>query len=64
MSTNEKAQEATGASSTAVHAMKENPDVVGFQREACHVMWALAAQSEDCKSKILAMGGVTILMGA
>ena len=37
---NEKAREVSGAISTVVHAMKENPDAVGFQREACQVLWA------------------------
>jgi len=61
---NDNASEASGAISTIVNAMKEKPDAVGFQREACHVLWALASQSEDCKSKILALDGVTILINA
>ena len=38
---NEKAQEVSGAISTVVRAMKENPDAVGFRREACQGLWAV-----------------------
>eukprot|EP00546_Thalassionema_frauenfeldii_P012594 CAMPEP_0178908732 /NCGR_PEP_ID=MMETSP0786-20121207/8087_1 /TAXON_ID=186022 /ORGANISM="Thalassionema frauenfeldii, Strain CCMP 1798" /LENGTH=845 /DNA_ID=CAMNT_0020580669 /DNA_START=246 /DNA_END=2783 /DNA_ORIENTATION=+ len=61
------ASEASNSISMIIKCMKENqenPDAVGFQREACNALWALAAQSEECKSKILALDGVTVLMGA
>lgn len=58
------ANEASNSISTVIKCMNENPDAVGFQREACNALWALAAQSEECKSKILALDGVTVLMGA
>jgi hypothetical protein len=60
----EFAGEASNGISAVINCMKENPDAVGFQREACNALWAFAAQSEDCKSKILALDGVTVLMGA
>jgi hypothetical protein len=45
-----------------LRCMRENPDKVGFQREACNALWALAAQSSDCKDEILNRDGVSILM--
>ena len=42
--------------------MKDNPKAVGFQREACSLLWILAALSENCESKILALDGIAVLM--
>uniref|UniRef100_A0A7S1D537 LRRK2 ARM repeat domain-containing protein n=1 Tax=Cyclophora tenuis TaxID=216820 RepID=A0A7S1D537_CYCTE len=60
----EYALEASNGISTIINAMKDNPEAVEFQTEACNALWALAAQSEDCKSKIVALDGVQILMNA
>ena len=60
----EYALEASNGISTIINAMKDNPDAVDYQLEACNALWALAAQSEDCKSKIVALDGVQILMSA
>ena len=56
------AEEASGAVSTVINAMKDNPKAVGFQREACSLLWILAALSENCESKILALDGIAVLM--
>jgi hypothetical protein len=44
--------------------MKENPNAVDFQREACFALWALAAQSFECKKRIESLDGVSILRAA
>jgi len=54
--------EAEGAISTIINAMRDNPKEVNFQREACSALWVMAAQSENCQSKILALDGVSVLM--
>lgn len=64
LTNHEFATEASNGISAVINCMKDNPDAVGFQREACNTLWALAAQSEECKNKILALDGVTVLMGA
>jgi hypothetical protein len=56
------AAEASGGISTIIQAMKENPDEGTFQTEACGALWAMSAQSEDCKQKILALDGNSVLM--
>ena len=56
------AEEASGAVSTVINAMKDNPKAVSFQREACSLLWILAAVSENCESKILALDGISVLM--
>jgi hypothetical protein len=56
------AAEASGGISTIIQAMKENPGEGTFQTEACGALWALSAQSEDCKQKILALNGSSVLM--
>jgi hypothetical protein len=56
------AEEASGGISTIVQAMKENPDKGAFQTAACSALWAMAAQSEDCRQKILALDGQSVLM--
>jgi len=60
----EFAEEASNGISAVIKCMNDNPDAVAFQCEACNTLWAMAAQSEDCKNKILALDGVTVLMGA
>ena len=56
------AQEASTVVSVVINAMKENMDAVGFQREACNLLWILASEKEGCQSKILALDGVATLM--
>lgn len=60
----EFASEAANGIPVLIRCMKDNPDAVSFQREACNALWALAAQSEECKNKIAALGGVAVLMSA
>ena len=56
------APEASSVVSVVINAMKENPDEVGFQQEACNLLWVLAAEAENCQSKILALDGVAVVM--
>jgi hypothetical protein len=56
------AQEASPAISSVISAMKDNVDAVGFQQEACNLLWILAAEEESCKSKIVALDGLGVLM--
>ena len=56
------AAEASGGISTIIGTLKENPDDGIFQTEACGALWAMAAQSEDCKEKIDALDGAPVLM--
>ena len=56
------AQEASAVVSTVINAMQDNLDAVGFQEEACNLLWVLAAEAESCQSKILALDGVAVLM--
>lgn len=58
----EFAQEASAAVSIVINAMKDNLDSVGFQKEACNLLWILAAKAESCQSKIAALDGVSVLM--
>jgi hypothetical protein len=55
------AAEASGGISTIIGALKESTDEVTFQTEACTALWAMAAQSEDCKQKIVALDGAPLL---
>jgi hypothetical protein len=56
------AQEASAAVSVVINTMKNNMNALRFQREACNLLWVLAAQSKSCQSKILALDGVAVLM--
>jgi hypothetical protein len=56
------APEASSVVSVIINAMKENPDAVSFQQEACNLLWVLAAEAENCQSKILALDGVAVVM--
>jgi hypothetical protein len=56
------AQEASAVVSTIINAMRDNIDAVGFQEEACNLLWLLAAEAESCHSKILALDGIAVLM--
>lgn len=47
---------------TVLNAMREHPDAVAFQREACSLLWAMAAVSEPCKSKVLSLDGIAVLL--
>jgi hypothetical protein len=58
----DNAAEASGGISTIVAALKDNPGAVAFQIEACNALWVMAAQSEDCRQKILALDGLAVLM--
>ena len=42
--------------------MRENIDAIGFQEEACNLLWVLAAEAESCRSKILGLDGIAVLM--
>lgn len=63
------AAEASGGISTIIGALKkstdedtlQSTDEDTFQTEACTVLWAMAAQSEDCKQKIVALDGAPLL---
>jgi hypothetical protein len=58
----EFAQEASIAVSVVINAMKDNMDAIGFQKEACNLLWVLAAKDESCQSKISALDGISVLM--
>jgi len=50
------------AISTLVMAMKENVESTSFVKEACDVLWVLASENENIRSKVLALDGISILM--
>ena len=52
------AEEASCACSTILRGMREYPDSLGLQKEACGALWALAAHSETCRERILFSDGV------
>jgi hypothetical protein len=54
--------EAGGAVSATINAITTHVDDAAFQREACNFLWAVSVQSEDAKSKILALDGLAVLM--
>jgi hypothetical protein len=56
------AQEASAVVSTVINAMRDNIDAAAFQEEACNLLWVLAAEAENCQSKILALDGIAVLM--
>jgi hypothetical protein len=58
------ATEASNGISSIIQGMKDHPDAISFNVEACNALWGMAAQSADCKSKIHELDGVTVLMGA
>jgi hypothetical protein len=58
----EYADEAMQAISIIINGMKNYPDAVAFQEEACYALWVMAAQSDNCKSRILALDGITALI--
>ena len=49
---------------TIIQAMKKFGGDVEFQREACSLLWAISALSNDCKAKILALDGISALIVA
>lgn len=56
-------EEASGAVSTTINAMRDNPDEVAFQEEACTLLWILAAHGGwEIQSKICALDGIAVLM--
>lgn len=64
LTNHEFAEEASNGISPIIKCMKDNPDAVGFQREACNTLWALAAQSEECKKTIITLEGMSVLLVA
>jgi hypothetical protein len=62
LSSVDNAPEASGGISTIISALKDNPTATSFQIEACHALWVMAAQSEDCRQKIIALDGHAILL--
>lgn len=58
----EVASEASAVIATVVHAMDDNFDSVGFQKEACNLLWILGSEDDSCQSKILALDGLSVLM--
>lgn len=59
----EYADEAIQAISIIINGMKDYPDAVSFQEEACYTLWVMAAVSDSCRSRILALDGVTAIIG-
>lgn len=55
---------ASGAISVVTAAMLKHPHESGMQREACSFLWAITSASGDCKSKVLALDAVSLLMTA
>jgi hypothetical protein len=58
----EFAQEASMAISPIIDAMRDNITATSFQQAACNLLWVLAAEAESCRSKILALDGISVLM--
>jgi hypothetical protein len=58
----ETSSEACAVIAAVVNAMEDNLDAVGFQKEACNLLWILASEDESCQSKILGLDGLTVLM--
>ncbi|CAJ1969961.1 unnamed protein product [Cylindrotheca closterium] len=56
------AEEASAAVSVVINAMRDNMEEENFLREACNLLWVLAANSDDCQSKISALDGIPVLM--
>jgi hypothetical protein len=56
------AQDGAVAISTLVMAMNENVGSASFVKEACDVLWVLASENENIRSKVLALDGISILM--
>lgn len=59
----EHVEEAGSVVATVLKGMREHPDAVSYQREACCLLWSMAAMSEKCKAKILSLDGITVLLG-
>jgi hypothetical protein len=55
-------EDAGRAITSIVKAMQSHKDDSDLQREACNYLWSVAALSEDSKSKILALDGISVLM--
>jgi len=60
----EMADNCSEAVSVVVGAVTDNARNADLQEEACNLLWIMAAKSEECRSKILAFDGVSILMEA
>lgn len=59
----DRVSESSGVITTILNGMKDHVDAIGFQREACSLLWAMTAVSEDCKAKVLSLDGMTVLLG-
>lgn len=57
------APEASGGISPIITALRDNHRTPEFDIEACHALWVMSAQSEDCRQKILALDGYEVLIG-
>lgn len=58
----EVCEEAARGLTTIVKAMQLHKNDPDFQREACNYLWTVAALSEDSRSKILALDGISVVM--
>lgn len=56
------AQDVALAISTLVMAMNDNVRSTSFVKEACDILWVLASENENIRSKVLALDGISILM--
>eukprot|EP00536_Pseudo-nitzschia_multiseries_P007965 jgi/Psemu1/305350/fgenesh1_kg.193_\ len=56
------AHDGSVAVSTLIGAMKENINCTSFVKEACELLWVLASEDENIRSKVLALDGISILM--
>lgn len=58
----EYADEAAITIPTIIEAMRDNMTATTYLKEACKFLWVLAGESDSCRSKILEMDGIAILM--
>jgi hypothetical protein len=56
------APEASPVIASLINAMQDHIGAVDFQKEACNLLWILAAEEESCQTKILALDGLSVLM--
>lgn len=52
------AEEASSGVSTIIKGMKDHPNDVYLQKEACGALWSLATHNETCKERILYHDGI------
>jgi len=58
----EHCSESSGVVATILNAMSEYTDDIAFQREACNLIWTMAAADGECKSKVLSLDGIAVLL--